>query len=106
MSETRVHLALTLGLMAAGALLLRIAPEPRYLDDPRWYLLFAAVALFGAGLGVFAAMVASALAALLRIRRHEQTARAAGGALKAAAVAPRISPPNGHRRRSEPRETR
>jgi hypothetical protein len=106
MSETRLHLALTLGLMAAGGLLLRIAPEPRYLDDPRWYLLFAAMALFGAGLGVFAAMVVSAVAALLRIRRRERAADEAGGALEAAAEASRISPPNGHRRRSYRRQTR
>lgn len=105
MSETRLHLVLTLGLMAAGALLLRIAPDPRYLADPRWYRLFAAVALFGAGIGVFGAMVASALAALLRIRRRERAAQTAGS-LEAAAEASLISPPNGHRRRSDRRQTR
>jgi hypothetical protein len=106
MSETRLHLALTLGLVAAGALLLRIAPEPRYLDDPRWYLLFVAIAVFGAGLGVFGATVASAVAPLLRIRRRERAADAAGNALEAAARASRISPPNGQRRRSDRRQTR
>jgi hypothetical protein len=74
MSELRLQLILTFVLMVAGTVVLHMTPEPRYLDDPRWFWLFGAVGLFAAGLGVFVAMFASAVCGLLRIRRAERAA--------------------------------
>jgi hypothetical protein len=106
MSELRLHLILTFGLILAGSVLLRLAPEPRYLDDPRWFWLFGGVALFAAGLGVFTAMGASAFVGLLRLRRAERAAEEeADRRLAATAQASHASSqPNGHR--AAPRNAR
>lgn len=96
MSELRLHLILTSVLLVAGTVVLHMTPEPRYLDDPRWLWLFSAVALFGAGLGVIAAMFASAIGAAIRIHHAERAAKAA-----AAAPLRHLPPLDGARRATE-----
>jgi heme/copper-type cytochrome/quinol oxidase subunit 2 len=100
MSELRLHLMLTFALIVAGCVLLEVATAstpPRF-EESWLYLLFAAIALIGAGLGVFLGIGATAIAGLIRIRRAERAAEAAAERrLAAAAEASRVSSqPNGN----------